>query len=599
MKKRMLSIILIGIMLFSTGCTQRLVIEDSDTSEFVLDEISTVNKNENTTTVAADIGEDGSTGEDGEVITQNPSEGHSQPSGSGDTTTQAPTQAPTQKPTQAPTQAPTQKPTQAPTMAPPPSKEPDHSSEIDTLAKNIVSKIITSSMSSVEKVVAIHDYLTYNVDYDYANYLAGTIPSSSYSADGALKNGKAVCSGYASAFSVLAKAAGFEVTYVDGVANNGEGYQGHAWNEIKIDGVWYNVDVTWDDPTWSGKDPSDHSANCYTYFLVSDATLGKDHVPSYYVGHCSKDYSQNSICAAVANTRTDSTYFSSESDLKTKLKGMIDKGNTEFFVYSGTHMSDSWGKFNKAFVELKQPYYVYLASEPEGGICKYYVMKKEGTYCVSSQTELNAVIAANSGNLNGLELWYYDAGITKDNYYGMINAALIKTGYAAEMATSSLVGNGYVICTIKTSSTVIVNDLSVLTNLLNKYTVSQISTMKFAYTGTAGVTEVNTAIFDGFVPKGWFPQGLYTYDNYGVKFIEINDIRQVTYVTATDQIAQSVKKNGTGALAIDYAIKTTEANCYNICLDADQKIKSVSGYKVNSAYNYSYGYMMYMIESME
>ena len=24
----------------------------------------------------------------------------------------------------------------------------------------------------------------------------------------------------------------------------------HAWNLIKLDGEWYQVDVTWDDPVW-------------------------------------------------------------------------------------------------------------------------------------------------------------------------------------------------------------------------------------------------------------------------------------------------------------------------------------------------------------
>lgn len=209
-------------------------------------------------------------------------------------------------------------------------------------------------MTSIEKALAIHDYITYNVDYDYANYLADTIPSSSYTAEGALIGGKAVCAGYAFAFSLLAETAGFEVTYVGGSADNGsgKGYACHAWNEIKIDGVWYNVDTTWDDPTYENKPASDHSNNCYDYFLVSDATLGKNHKPDYYVGRYPKDYSKADLCNAIAASSDNIISFSNDADLKANIKNIIAKGKTEFYVYSATPIDNAWDKYNQTIKRL-------------------------------------------------------------------------------------------------------------------------------------------------------------------------------------------------------------------------------------------------------
>ena len=43
----------------------------------------------------------------------------------------------------------------------------------------------------------------------------------------------------------------------------------HIWNAVKIDGVWYNLDLTWDDPvTDDGTNVIEHN-----FFLVDTNTL--------------------------------------------------------------------------------------------------------------------------------------------------------------------------------------------------------------------------------------------------------------------------------------------------------------------------------------
>lgn len=123
---------------------------------------------------------------------------------------------------------------------------------------------VDSQMSDLEKAVVLHDYLTVNCEYDYENYLADTIPSESYSAYGTLVNRTAVCQGYALTYKYLLNQVGIDCYMVTSDSMN------HAWNMIVLDGQYYQVDVTWDDPTWDKIGRSVH-----TYMFRSDAAFAK------------------------------------------------------------------------------------------------------------------------------------------------------------------------------------------------------------------------------------------------------------------------------------------------------------------------------------
>lgn len=147
-------------------------------------------------------------------------------------------------------------------------------SKVDKKVRNIISKNIKASMSTAEKVKTIHDYIVKNCEYDVIGLYSGNIPADSYSARGVLLKKKAVCQGYAEAFQVFMDALNIPCQFVRGTANNGlgDGYQGHAWNIVKVDGKWYHIDTTWDDPT-----PDDKKNVRYEYFLINDKVMKKDH----------------------------------------------------------------------------------------------------------------------------------------------------------------------------------------------------------------------------------------------------------------------------------------------------------------------------------
>ena len=150
-------------------------------------------------------------------------------------------------------------------------------------AKVIVGQIIKSNMSDYECVKAIHDYLVKNVNYDSKSIADGSINDNeghpSHTAEGALCKNLAVCDGYAKAFELLCAESGIYayMMYGDGINPDGQ-KESHAWNVVKVNGEWYQVDCTWDDPVINGSVVTDGSNLTYTYFLLTDTEMYKDHV---------------------------------------------------------------------------------------------------------------------------------------------------------------------------------------------------------------------------------------------------------------------------------------------------------------------------------
>lgn len=122
-----------------------------------------------------------------------------------------------------------------------------------------------------QKAKLAHDYLIERADYYEGIYKAdeyGVPPGTYREAYSALITGSTVCQGYANAFEVLMKIMGVESVYVAGVAkgessDGGEG--GHAWNAVKTEYGWMQVDVTWDDKGGNNKS--------YMYFGLRDIDM--------------------------------------------------------------------------------------------------------------------------------------------------------------------------------------------------------------------------------------------------------------------------------------------------------------------------------------
>ncbi len=91
--------------------------------------------------------------------------------------------------------------------------------------------------SQLEKALYINDYLCRNCKFD----LKGE-NENRYNAYGAFIDKTATCQGYSLAFLELSKWLGVDCTIVTSTSVN------HAWNMVCINGEYYYVDATWNDP---------------------------------------------------------------------------------------------------------------------------------------------------------------------------------------------------------------------------------------------------------------------------------------------------------------------------------------------------------------
>lgn len=152
-----------------------------------------------------------------------------------------------------------------------------YNDEVSTVVEDFINKYIYNNMSDFEKEIKIIEYLVENIDYDYENLLNDTIENESYTIYGALIKHKAVCAGYASAFDVMCRAVGIESKIITGSAINNTN---HAWNQVKIDGDWYNVDVTFEDPIVNNSTKNNYGFNKLRnqYINRTNFEFLKDHI---------------------------------------------------------------------------------------------------------------------------------------------------------------------------------------------------------------------------------------------------------------------------------------------------------------------------------
>lgn len=137
---------------------------------------------------------------------------------------------------------------------------------------NLITEQATAICESVKneddytKVKEIWDWICNNTVYDEAAENCHTML-------GVFKNHRAVCSGYADAFTYLCNEAGIPCMNIVGVADTSNaGTVSHAWNAYKIDDT-----VVYGDITWSDKDSEDNTPIDYSWFCLSKSDIEMSH----------------------------------------------------------------------------------------------------------------------------------------------------------------------------------------------------------------------------------------------------------------------------------------------------------------------------------
>ena len=142
--------------------------------------------------------------------------------------------------------------------------------------REVLDTVVPAGGSEYDRELAVHDWMVGWASYD-SNTLS-LLPDFREDPDngnpyGLLVNGRGICSGYTSTFQLFMDLLGIECITVEGTAYGGS--EAHAWNQVRLDGEWYCVDVTWDDPVASFPVP-DWMAHSY-FNVTGDYMRRTDH----------------------------------------------------------------------------------------------------------------------------------------------------------------------------------------------------------------------------------------------------------------------------------------------------------------------------------
>ena len=185
---------------------------------------------------------------------------------------------------------------------------------VDSIVRSAVAECNSKTDGSeYAKALWLHDWLLEQLEYDK------TLKWSS--AESALTRELGTCQSYESAYAKLLTAAGIENS------ETRDTYDGHTWNAMKLDGLWYQTDCTWDDSSdnWYSFDQR------HLYFGLTDELMAIAHP-----GH-SKIYTTDTY--ATRSTSLADNYFVRTGDAakwakaySDRIQKNLDAGKTEFKI---------------------------------------------------------------------------------------------------------------------------------------------------------------------------------------------------------------------------------------------------------------------------
>ena len=221
----------------------------------------------------------------------------------------------------------------------------DLNSKIDVTIRSFLDSV-TRYKSDAEKEMMLHNLLVANLNYAWDSTGQPETSSFAHNIVGAFdrEHWSVVCEGYAKAFQLLLNASGIECIFVGGIAYVSENNSGaHAWNQVKLDGKWYNVDVTWDD---NGDDYI-----YFNYFNLTDSNFTDTHVAfssesttnewCYNTNSCHSTTYNAQYIKELMDSNVDLKKISYNNDSEDIIIGVLNNGlevPPETSVYKGTKL---------------------------------------------------------------------------------------------------------------------------------------------------------------------------------------------------------------------------------------------------------------------
>ncbi|MBP1760936.1 MAG: Ig domain protein group 2 domain protein [Firmicutes bacterium] len=267
--------------------------------------------------------------------------------------------------------------------------------DVDVSVTNILSIIIDAGMNPHQIVKAIHDYIVLNVAYDTT-----LVEHSAYAALYGEK--KTVCQGYSLLAYKMLEEAGLQARIIGGTAGGGA----HAWNLVEIEGKWYYLDCTWDDPV------TDKVGQVlYNYYNLTDTEINLDHkayaeydglLPAANISYADTLNTQIALGTDQSDTyvrlrqqlQLDYLLFEKTAENETELRNMIQTNITNHnsacsirYYIGSTDISTALNRVGEIIQEIS-PYVGYGLSASRytrGGLTGYIIVNMNFTYSTTNQ----------------------------------------------------------------------------------------------------------------------------------------------------------------------------------------------------------------------
>ncbi len=216
-----------------------------------------------------------------------------------------------------------------------------------TALEEAVKNVTVDLSNRYSFVKSLHDYLCNNAYYPDLN--SSDYVGNAHDAYGALVEGRTVCEGYSEAFKLVCDFYKIPCVCITGTANGG----GHMWNAVQMDdGVWYLLDVTWDDQT-------DSYGIFYDFFLVGlnsvDTYFGSEAFSTSHVSDGSPylpvlSYASEAYSESEHNTAFKATYNSLAKDEGNYLIRSFYDADECYVYYNGMYVETENMTTNDKFV---------------------------------------------------------------------------------------------------------------------------------------------------------------------------------------------------------------------------------------------------------
>lgn len=217
-----------------------------------------------------------------------------------------------------------------------------------------------------EMVKYVHDYIIDHTSYRLENACKAENVGFIRTSYGSLVKGEAVCEGYSRALKAVLDRLGIPCVLVYGVYMHGEDIpELHMWCEVEIDGAWYAVDATMDDPRGSSKKQGIDGYENQDYLLVGKSCMDRRHYASGIMSPVEYEFTYPEISDDGYNVEVVGSYGA--LTVKYKDDGELEGDRAGVFYVSYDGMGYSEAAKQGKYIIAKMSQYYELTDEWEIG----------------------------------------------------------------------------------------------------------------------------------------------------------------------------------------------------------------------------------------